>query len=284
MKMKYLNRIAVIFITAASVSVLGGCGGSTDGSAPNVPAESSVSENEEESVSQTEAAPADAENGSTDEKNYFHIGDTIEFANDVSFTLVQAGKSSDGIDTYVYLEVEIDNESGEEYQVSLSDITFYGDDYALETVYTGDEDIVDKVTGNGRKAKGYFYAKCPNYDYTTDIQAELGDAIIIIKSEDTETVPLYDMQESEKDYIIPDSSTRYLSDDDLVGLSKEELKLARNEIFARHGRIFNDPDLQSYFEAQPWYTGTISADDFSDDMLSDIERDNIALIRSYEEQ
>ena len=284
MKIKYLKRIAVIFIAAASVSVLGGCGGSTDGNAPNEPAESSVSENEEESVSQTEAKPTEAENSSKKEKNYFNIGDTIEFANDVSFSLVEAGRAKNGNDTYVYLEVEIDNKSDSEYQASLSDITFYGDDYALETVYTGNEDIVDKVIGSGRKAKGYFYAKCPDFDSTTDIQAELGDAVIIIKNADTEIVSTDDMQESEKDYIIPDSSTRYLSVDDLAGLSKEELKLARNEIFARHGRIFNDPDLQSYFEAQPWYTGTISADDFSDDMLSDIERDNIALIRSYEEQ
>ena len=28
----------------------------------------------------------------------------------------------------------------------------------------------------------------------------------------------------------------------------------RNEIYARHGRVFDDPSsLQNYFSAQPWY-------------------------------
>ena len=38
-----------------------------------------------------------------------------------------------------------------------------------------------------------------------------------------------------RDYILPDSSSRILSDSEVSGLSKEELRLARNEIFARHG-------------------------------------------------
>ena len=33
-------------------------------------------------------------------------------------------------------------------------------------------------------------------------------------------------------FIIPDSSTRYLTEDDLIGLSKEQLEIARNEIYA----------------------------------------------------
>ena len=34
-------------------------------------------------------------------------------------------------------------------------------------------------------------------------------------------------------FIIPDSSTRYLTEDDLRGLSDEQLEIARNEIYAR---------------------------------------------------
>lgn len=278
--MKYIKCISGLLIAVMSIGLLGGCGSYTDATESSSK-EESVSQ--AESASQAKTASKGEKNKSAKEKKYFYIGDTIEFSNSVSFKLLEAGRATDDINTYVYLEVEIDNESGENYQVSLSDIAFYADDYTLETVYTGDEDIVDKVTGSGRKAKGYFYAKCPDYDTATDIQAELGNAIIIIKDKDTQTVS-HDLGESEKDYIIPDSSTRYLGYEDVANLSKEELKLARNEIFARHGRIFNDPDLQSYFEAQPWYTGTIPADDFSDDMLNDIERDNIALIRLYEDK
>lgn len=46
------------------------------------------------------------------------------------------------------------------------------------------------------------------------------------------------------EYIIPDSSTRLLTAADLNGLSKNELRLARNEIFARYGRRFKDQELQ----------------------------------------
>ncbi|WP_304406491.1 YARHG domain-containing protein, partial [uncultured Clostridium sp.] len=39
-------------------------------------------------------------------------------------------------------------------------------------------------------------------------------------------------------FIIPDSSIRYLSEDDLRGLNKDQLEIARNEIYARHGYQF----------------------------------------------
>lgn len=68
----------------------------------------------------------------------------------------------------------------------------------------------------------------------------------------------------------------------MSGLSKEELRLARNEIFARHGRKFDDAQLQSYFESKSWYNGTIDPDDFSESMLSEIEKKNIELIKKYE--
>ena len=32
-----------------------------------------------------------------------------------------------------------------------------------------------------------------------------------------------------------------------------ELRLLRNEVFARHGRTFKSADLQGYFSKQPWY-------------------------------
>ena len=38
----------------------------------------------------------------------------------------------------------------------------------------------------------------------------------------------------------------------LKGLSLHELRLLRNEIYARHGRAFRAPWLQQYFEP-PWY-------------------------------
>ena len=66
-------------------------------------------------------------------------------------------------------------------------------------------------------------------------------------------------------------------------LTKEELRLARNEIYARHGRKFNDSTLQSYFDSKIWYRGSISPDQFDDmALLSNLERKNLDIIKEKE--
>jgi len=54
-------------------------------------------------------------------------------------------------------------------------------------------------------------------------------------------------------FLFADSDTRLLSGDDLKNLSLEELRIARNEIFARRGRFFVDIKLASYFAQFSWY-------------------------------
>ena len=72
--------------------------------------------------------------------------------------------------------------------------------------------------------------------------------------------------------------------EELKGLSKEECRLARNEIYARHGRMFNDSQLQDYFDSQPWYEGTTAPDYFNESELSKIEKDNVKKISKYEKR
>lgn len=94
------------------------------------------------------------------------------------------------------------------------------------------------------------------------------------------------MQNNENagNYIMPYSGTYYLSDEDVRCLSKEDLRLARNEIYARHGRMFNLEEIQDYFDKQSWYVPTIAADDFNESMLSEVEKYNANFIKNYEEQ
>jgi hypothetical protein len=75
-------------------------------------------------------------------------------------------------------------------------------------------------------------------------------------------------------------STDLMADDALGEMFAEDLRVLRNEIYARHGRVFKDPALQKYFAAQPWYTAN---PDFKDEMLNDIESQNLAKIKSAEE-
>lgn len=88
------------------------------------------------------------------------------------------------------------------------------------------------------------------------------------------------------DYVIPDSDTVSYSADDIRGmnLSVDELWYARNEIYARHGRMFRDQTLQAYFSAKPWYTPLYSPDEFDDSVqLSSVERSNAEAIKSVEQ-
>lgn len=85
------------------------------------------------------------------------------------------------------------------------------------------------------------------------------------------------------DYILADSSSRLLTANDLTGFTKEQLRYARNEVYARHGRIFTDAALQEYFNTKAWYQGTISSASFTESMLSQLEKDNIKYIQQVEE-
>lgn len=84
------------------------------------------------------------------------------------------------------------------------------------------------------------------------------------------------------EYILPESDTQYISSRDVAYLTDRELRLARNEIFARHGRMFDDPELSAYFNATSWYYGTIPSSSFSDDSLSKVEKANIEVIKAEE--
>lgn len=80
-------------------------------------------------------------------------------------------------------------------------------------------------------------------------------------------------------YILPSSGTAPLSRDLLAGLTPRQLRLARNEIYARHGWHFNAPDLQAYFRAKRWYSPAASNQSIA---LNDIEKGNIQRISDAE--
>ena len=86
------------------------------------------------------------------------------------------------------------------------------------------------------------------------------------------------------DYILPDSNSRYLSNEDLKELSHQELSLARNEILARYGFIFATPELADYFSQKDWYEATLSYEYYSEDVLNKYEVFNMDLIAYYERE
>jgi hypothetical protein len=78
----------------------------------------------------------------------------------------------------------------------------------------------------------------------------------------------------------PEASNRRLTSEDLAGKSLWELKIMRNEIFARHGYKFKTEEMSKYFNKQKWYKPKY---DNVTSKLTKIENANIKLIRQYED-
>lgn len=86
------------------------------------------------------------------------------------------------------------------------------------------------------------------------------------------------------DYVLPDSSSRTYSESELKELTNYELYIARNEIFARHGRMFNNEDLKEYFSSKDWYKPTVSADEFDESVFNSAEKKNIETMAKIENE
>ena len=67
---------------------------------------------------------------------------------------------------------------------------------------------------------------------------------------------------TDSSYILPESSSRNYSYEELNQLDDYTLQMAINEIYARHGRRFSTPSLQEYFDNKTWYNGTIAPEAF----------------------
>ena len=86
------------------------------------------------------------------------------------------------------------------------------------------------------------------------------------------------------DYFFPESSSRYLTDDEVSVYSSQQLELAKNEIYARHGRQFVTQSIADYFNSKSWYQGTIDPDTFDaqqDSIFNEYETANIQKIDEW---
>lgn len=87
------------------------------------------------------------------------------------------------------------------------------------------------------------------------------------------------VEDTSSAYILPDSDTKEINDAMLEGLSAQELTYARNEIFARHGYVFQSEELNQYFESKSWYKPDSSVTQAD---VSELEMKNAEYIRQYQ--
>lgn len=145
----------------------------------------------------------------------------------------------------------------------------------------------NKVSGNMTFDQGKLYLKLKTTQ--TAEGAGMAPAVdeVLTREQNTAAVPtLAEEQDiSDRDYIFPDSDSRYLTDEDLAGYSSDQLELAKNEIYARHGRKFITPRIADYFNSKSWYKGTEDPETFDNNqgyIFNEYENANILKIADAE--
>ncbi len=133
--------------------------------------------------------------------------------------------------------------------------------------------VVFIINGISKNNNGY----SNDYDYGNNLPDETYENI----SDNT------NYESSDDYYILPYSNESYISEEDLTDLSQQEVSLARNEIYARHGRKFSTPEIHDYFMEQPWYTEIYEPEEFdsmANEVFNEYEKENVKTIINYEEK
>lgn len=105
------------------------------------------------------------------------------------------------------------------------------------------------------------------------------EAVSEAEKEDTAKVTT---ESGEDDYILPESNSRYYTKKEIAKLSKKQLRLARNEIFARYGYKFKDDEMNKYFKSKSWYKAKKKIVSESD--LNKYEKANLKKIQKREKK
>jgi hypothetical protein len=79
--------------------------------------------------------------------------------------------------------------------------------------------------------------------------------------------------------LYPGTATHYMHGGEVYGYSNWQLTIMRNEIYARHGRPFDNKYLRAYFNGKSWYRPSSG---YSDSRLNKFERVNADFIKGIQ--
>ncbi|MCY7348056.1 MAG: YARHG domain-containing protein [Pyrinomonadaceae bacterium] len=150
------------------------------------------------------------------------------------------------------------------------------------------EDLLKNLTMNDlRSVRNEFWARrgrrfsTPGYkqmfEWRDWYKAEKDQSKVKLSPIEAENVKLIEREEAKLREKI---SNEVITEEMVSGLFIEDLRVLRNEIYAKRGRVFKDPTLQKYFAAQAWYQPN---PEFKDESLSETESKNLAIIKMVEE-
>lgn len=173
--------------------------------------------------------------------------------------------------------------------VEMAEFGFLGSDYY--EVGKGETELIKQLKFMGfDKTAAAIYDRDMFHLYAADEGVEPLFKISIINSNSTEETSWDEMPTAvirqinaglaEEEFLLPESNSRILKEQELSGMTKAELRIARNEIYARYGWRFESEELADYFKEKAWY---VPGENVDDTVLSDVERANIELITEMEQ-
>lgn len=238
-------------------------------------------------------------NESTDMYYVGKLKDNKPTGNGILYQYVTAtslGLSND-ITEYYYIRVYegnfkdgVESGFGRAYNAPTEELEVAGENVEIEPIALYQEVTQDRqqnifLTVNPLCYEGYFKnnkysGKGNKYEYPVlDMLQYYSDILSGDDGQYNNGNSYSDSRNSE--YLISDSDKRVIDESDLNGLSSSDIQMAINEIYARHGRLFQDSTIQAYFNEKSWYYGNIPPEEFSDNMLSEIEKKNIQQLAQW---
>ena len=109
----------------------------------------------------------------------------------------------------------------------------------------------------------------------------------VLSGKSTQT---YSQDLSTAEYVLPDSDMRYLEWEEVEALAdyggKDLIRLAVNEMYARHGFVFKKPKNQEYFERKSWYYPQPGLTDsyVKEHLFNDYEKANLEMLLKVEKR
>lgn len=77
---------------------------------------------------------------------------------------------------------------------------------------------------------------------------------------------------------------KYYSEEDFADAPQVVIHVAKNEIYAKHGYIFGNEDLQNYFMGCAWYEPVEEGGNFDDSVFNDYEKKNLEILAKLDQK
>ncbi len=170
---------------------------------------------------------------------------------------------------------QVSEEMGADTQLTWEDLDFYLTDssvvflqhyypagYSGDVAWPREKDMSDRQMQVLMEERAGYYQKSGYYqdivNYWENVR-EVRDVANIME-------PLYSTDQ------------KYYSEEDFQNEPDFVIHLAKNEIYARHGYIFKDPDLYNYFMGCLWYEPLVSGEEFDVSVFNEYEKKNLEVL------